>query len=129
MEYPQGSILGPLLYLLYVNDIGMACEGKILYFADYTTLLTSNNSVQSLCHEATLNINRLYGWFCANRFSLNAKKTKYIVIRAPHIKYDLTGHDILIDGVKLTRVGMDCEETSTKFLGISIDKLSRGKII
>ena len=119
---PQGSILGPLLYLLYVNDIGMACEGKILSFADDTTLLTSNNSVQSLYHEATLNINRLYGWFCANRLSLNAKKTKYIVIRAPHIKYDLTDHDILIDGVKLTRVGMDCEETSTKFLGISIDE-------
>ena len=39
---PQGSILGPLLYLVYVNDIGNSCNGYILSFADNTTLITSH---------------------------------------------------------------------------------------
>ena len=66
---PQGSILGPLLYLLYVNDIGVACDDKIYSFADDTTLLTSSNSVASLFDDANRNINRLYEWFCANKLS------------------------------------------------------------
>ena len=119
---PQGSILGPLLYLLYVNDIGVACDGKIYSFADDTTLLTSSNSVASLFDDANRNINRLYEWFCANKLSLNAKKTKYIIIRPANVKLDLTDHSIFIGGTKLSRVGTDCAEVSTKFLGVVIDE-------
>jgi len=119
---PQGSILGPLLYLLYVNDIGVACDGKIFSFADDTTLLTTSNNIESLFHDANLNINGLYEWFCANRLSLNAKKTKYIVIKPSHTKLNLTEYNIFIGGTKLSRVGTDCAEVSTKFLGVVIDE-------
>ena len=105
-----------------MNDIGVACDGKIYSFADDTTLLTSSNSVASLFDDANRNINRLYEWFCANKLSLNAKKTKYIIIRPANVKLDLTDHSIFIGGTKLSRVGTDCAEVSTKFLGVVIDE-------
>ena len=81
---PQGSILGPLLYLVYVNDIGDSCNGSILSFADDTTLITSHANLLDLYTIANRNINELYMWFCANKLSLNADKTKYRVLRPRH---------------------------------------------
>ena len=118
---PQGSILGPLLYLLYVNDISYSCHSKILSFADDTTLCVSKSNLVTLFAEANLEINRLYNWFCANKLSLNANKTKYIVIKPPHKKINFINMSIKIASTELTRVGTDCDETSTKFLGMHID--------
>ena len=58
----------------------------------------------------------------SNKLSLNAKKTKYIVIRPNHVKCDLSKHDIFIKNTKLNRIGNDCEEKSVTFLGINIDE-------
>ena len=77
----QGSILGPLLYLIYVNDINYSCDANILSFADDTTVYVSNNNVKKLYEEANLEINKLYEWFCSNGLSLNINKTKYMVMR------------------------------------------------
>ena len=73
---PQGSILGPLLYLIYVNDIANSCNGNILSFADDTTLYMSNSHLQTLYAQVNTEINNLFTWFCANKLSLNANKTK-----------------------------------------------------
>ena len=56
-----------------------------------------------------------------HRLSLNASKTKYLVISPPHMKPDLTDQSIFINGVKLGRIGNDCREKSTQFLGIHLD--------
>ena len=102
---PQGSILGPLLYLLYVNDTAKYTEGNILAFADDTSLVLSHQNPQTLYHNANIEINKLYNWFCANKLSLNAGKTKYIVIREPYDKSDITGLSISINGVPLSQIG------------------------
>jgi len=119
---PQGSILGPLLYLIYVNDIGNSCMGNILSFADDTTLFMSHSNLKELHANANILTNDLYQWFCSNRLSLNASKTKYIVLRPKHMREDLSRYSIQIDNTKLVRIGNDCEEQSTKFLGIHIDE-------
>ena len=76
---PQGSILGPLLYLLYVNDIGNASDCEILSFADDTTLILSDPDLKCLYEKSNVEINKLYTWFCTNKLQLNANKTNYIV--------------------------------------------------
>ena len=119
---PQGSILGPLLYLIYVNDIGNSCKGNILSFADDTTLCTSHSDLSQLYFDANLQINALYQWFCSNRLSLNAMKTKYIVLRPKHMRQDLTPYSIHISNTELVRIGNDCNEQSTKFLGMHLDE-------
>ena len=119
---PQGSILGPLLYLIYVNDISKSCDSEILSFADDTTLHVSNCNVNTLYKRANLELNKLYNWFCANKLALNAGKTKYIVIRHPQTKVNLNGYNLLINGTALNRVGANCTEKSIKFLGVYIDE-------
>ena len=119
---PQGSILGPLLYLLYVNDICKACSCEILSFADDTTMYLSDSNIDTLYKNANVEINKLYQWFCANKLSLNATKTKYIVIRPKNKKWNLEQHSILIKDTQLTRIGNDCKDQCFKFLGLHIDE-------
>ncbi len=119
---PQGSILGPLLYLIYVNDICFSCTGRILSFADDTTIIVSDSNIDHLYDKANMLINCLFEWFCSNRLSLNASKTKYIIIRPPSLRGDLSNKDISIRNTKLNRIGNHCDEKSAKFLGILIDE-------
>ena len=119
---PQGSILGPFLYLLYVNDIGNASDCEILSFADDTTLILSDPDLKCLYEKSNVEINKLYTWFCTNKLQLNANKTKYIVIKTPQKHCDFEGLHLQINGIPLSRVGNKCDETSTQFLGIHIDK-------
>ena len=119
---PQGSILGPLLYLIYVNDIDKSTDSKILSFADDTSLYASNMDVKKLFSDVNTSVNLLFEWFCANQLSLNASKTKYIVIRAPTSHSDMSNLSIKINNTVLERIGSGQTENSTKFLGIIIDE-------
>ena len=111
---PQCSILGPLLYLIYmyVNDIWKSCDSKIFSFDDDTTLCVSSPNVDDMYDTINNDINKLNTWFCASRLSLNAKKTKYIVIRPKHKSCDLTDKQLIINDVPLCRIGTGCKETS-----------------
>ena len=63
----KGSILGPLLYLIYVNDIGN-CTDEHLSFADDTTLIVSSNDEKTLFHKANTEMDKLYDWFCVTGY-------------------------------------------------------------
>ena len=65
---PQGSILGPLLYLIYVNIISKSCKCNILSFAHDTTIALSNSDLNVLYAEANIVVNDLYYWFCSNKY-------------------------------------------------------------
>ena len=77
---PQGSILGPLLFLLYINDlcnISHLLQKKL--FADDTNLFYSHKSSIELFQNMNMELEKLVLWFRLNKLSLNIDKTNYII--------------------------------------------------
>ena len=87
---PQGSILGPLLFLLYVNDLPNAFSvlDPIMY-ADDTNLFYSNNDIETLFSTVNMELEKISEWFKANKLSLNIKKTNYTLFHKNSTKDDL----------------------------------------
>ena len=118
---PQGSILGPLLFLIYMNDISNACDVNLLSFADDTTIYMSSASKQHLFTSANCAMKALSDWFAANELYLNAKKTNYMIISPSQIHTDTSELELKIGNTTIERVGQKFPSKSTKFLGIHLD--------
>jgi hypothetical protein len=111
---PQGSVLGPLLFLLYINDLHRCTKLlTFILFADDTTILCSGKDDVEVMNMLNQELNIVSMWFKINKLSLNANKTNVITFRSPRSKPFMT--NITIDGINITQV------LSVKFLGVKID--------
>ena len=73
---PQGSILGPLLFLIYINDLAMVSNAFLsVLFADDTNLFISGHDIETLCNKINEDLEKIQEWLCANKLSLNVMKT------------------------------------------------------
>ena len=112
---PQGSILGPLLFLIYINDMKNSVKHSTLHhFADDTNLLCSDKNDNILKRKINEDLKLIYVWLCANRLSLNVDKTEFIVFRPPRKKL-LDRFTLKLNGTVLY------ESTKIKYLGVILD--------
>ena len=113
----QGSILGPILFLLYINDI---CHtSKILHFiifADDTNAFVANKDISALNQIINTELANLSTWFTSNKLSVNINKSCYILFKTKNKKIDNSSLNILLNGTLLPQVKF------TKFLGVLIDE-------
>ena len=113
---PQGSILGPLLFLLYVNDIVNASTVLLPFlFADDTNVFFHGKDKNELAETVNNELSKVVEWLKANKLSLNVNKTNYMLFSLGTRDVSFP-NDIKINGTIIQRV------KSTKFLGVIIDQ-------
>ena len=109
---PQGSVLRPLLFLIYINDI-FSCSNYLSFilFADDTNIFFQNKNIYELTKIVNHELSFLATWFKANKLTLHPDKTKFILFHPARKKINLDGLCISIDKNSINRV------EHTKFLG------------
>ena len=111
---PQGSVLGPILYLIYVNELPyISDQFSTCLFADDTTLIFQSSNKYDLFKKCDYGVNLFHSWCCANRLSINVSKSNLMLFSNGLTSLDIA--DIYMRNIKIEYA------SSTKFLGVIID--------
>ena len=114
---PQGSSLGPLLFLIYINDFRVCLsQTNSGHFADDTFIIYNSKKLKTIETVINTELKNVLKWLRLNKLSLNVKKTELIFFHSPYHKVDYDKIFINFNGTRLQAVDF------VKYLGMCIDK-------
>ena len=118
---PQGSVLGPLLFLIYINDLNNAIKfSSIRHFADDTNIIYRHQSLRKINQRINFDLKNLVEWLRANRIALNTNKTEIVIFRTPR-KTITRKMNFRISGQRIH------PKSTVKYLGLVIDEFLHWK--
>ena len=111
---PQGSIMGPLLFIIYINDLPNISEvAKFILYADDANIIVTGKSIHEAMSKMNILSQDLVKWVNLNGLVLNLNKTKYMVFTRQHI--DFSGTELSVNKQKIER------KSECRFLGVIMD--------
>jgi hypothetical protein len=136
MSVLQGSSLGPILFLCFINDIHYCTNLNMYLFADDTNALSKGDDLPALIENVNLELQKIALWLQSNKLAVNISKTKYIIFRSKNRNINLNGNEIYMNfnspnsiqkpelKVKLSRVFNDGDKSNQtyKLLGVLFDE-------
>ena len=130
---PQGSSLGPLFFLVYINDLNFALKSQPRFFADDTCLIVEGLNPEQLQIKINSELQNLHQWCCVNKLSINPSKTNIIIIppkqtnaTIPHLHLTSNGSAInIVDSAKYLGVVIDNELIFKQHIKIMEGKVAR----
>jgi len=112
---PQGSIFGPLLFLIYINDLSNALQNPTTLFTDDICLLISDNNTEILVTKWNDDLANVSEWILANRLTLNPHKTKILILPFK-MKYPVSlNFKLTLDNTNINMLH------SVKYLGVLLE--------
>ena len=119
-DVPQGSVLGPLLFIIFINDLHKSVKHiQILHFADDTNLKYSNKSMKKINKHINHYLSLVVQWLRSNKISLNADKTEIIIFRSKrkqitkYLNFQISGQKINISN-KVKYLGIQTDGTAPR---------------
>ena len=117
MGVPQGSILGPLLFVMFINDLpDCITESRCVIYADDTTLYASSRNPTNIEFALNKDLNIVSRWFVRNKLKLNVDKSKFLVIHPRNMSERFSNMNVFLNRRNLKR------ESVVKILGVHIDE-------
>ena len=114
---PQGSVLGPLLFIIYINDIANSCALESVLYADDAALLLADENLKRLKRTVNRELKLLDDWLIANKLTLNMAKTNYMLIANTNV---LTAKDMKKFKLTIRKYTLH-EVDHIKYLGVILD--------
>ena len=112
---PQGSILGPLLFLIYVNDMPISVRCKLLLYADDSTLIVAGSDPKVIADTLSFELNSSREWLIDNKLSLHLGKTESILFGSKRKLKRVNSFEVRCNNEVIQHVN------SVKYLGLQID--------